>query len=660
MMKQLKLTFVVLIISCFTVHAQTYLKEFGKIGKDEIELNEYDQDKEAEAVVLFDMAKSYFVENESSFDVVFERATRIKIISEAGIKWAEVEIPFYQEGGICERIYDIEAYSYNFEDGRLNKTQFNVSNVYDEKINNYWNVKKFAVPNVKTGSIIEYRYKINSQYKFNFRDWEFQWRIPVVYSEYEVKMIPFYEYKFILQGAGKFDVYESFEEKGMGRSLGTSKAYNNNTYSDLVYKYGMKDVPAFKDEEFISSINDYIIKLDFQLAKIHNLNGSTIDIIGTWEELIKELLKHPDFGGYVKKSEKLASKLLNTESYTGKTDKEKFDYVLDYVKNNYGWNNTNDKYASKSPAKLIEEKHGNCADINLFTIGLLNGMGIEAYPIIISTRNHGKINSDNPFSHFFNYVLVLANVDGKKILSDATDVLSLNDRIPTRCINDKGLIIKKDNIEWQGLGCKLPSEIKTETGITFTNENIIGAAITETSTEYDAFYYRNYYTDKIETIKKKLDSKNYSIKDSTISVQNQLNKEKPYILSYELTSKPERMNDKVYISPFFNKIISDNPLKQDIRVYPIDMVYPKVRRYKTSFTIPKGYQLEYLPESKTINNQLFSLSYQVMTNDDIIIVVFDYYFKSSVYSPDDYSKIKYYFNEIIKKGNEKIVLSKSL
>ena len=234
-MKKMQFAFLLIILTWPTIKGQNFSHEFGKLEKDDIEFAKYAQDENAEAVVMFDMAKSYFLEDDGSFDVIFERKTRIKIFSEAGIKWAEVEIPFYQEGSIYEKVYDIEAFTYNFENGQMNTIPFDVSNTYDEKKNEYWNVRKFALPNVKEGSIIEYRYKISSQYKFNFRDWEFQWRIPVVYSEYEVKMIPFYEYAFILQGANKFDIYESYEDRGMARHIGSPRPYSDNTYYDIVY-----------------------------------------------------------------------------------------------------------------------------------------------------------------------------------------------------------------------------------------------------------------------------------------------------------------------------------------------------------------------------------------------------------------------------------------
>ncbi len=652
MFKKINLTILVWVLSLILVNGQNFSREFGKVEEEEFELKKYPSDKDAEAVVLFDIGKSYFVESENSFDIIFERLTRIKIISEAGIKWAEVKIPFYREGNIYEKIYEIEAYSYNYENGHIRKTPLSVTNTYDEKTNNYWSIKKFAIPNVKEGTIIEYKYKVNSQYKFNLRDWEFQWRIPVVYSEYEVKLIPFYEYSWLLQGAGKFDSQTSFIDKGLSRQFGSI------IFQDIVHKFIMKNVPAFDNEEFITSINDYITKLDFQLSKINYPNGANVDILTSWEDMNKELLKHKDFGKYIKKTESLTSKILNIDNHKFINNKEKFNFIIDYVKKNFSWDKNYGKYASKSPGKLVDDKYGNCADINLFVTGLLNASGILAKPVLISTRDNGKIKYNYPYTHFFNYVIILANVDGENILTDATEILGLNDRIPTRCINDKGLIIQENKIEWIGLECLLPSQIKTDIKIEFSGNSIINSTISKSSSEYDALYFRNNYTDNVETIRKRLESKEYSIIDSTIVVKNQLNKENPYLLTYKQTSKPLIVNEKIYLPPFLNEIISDNPLKQNERTYPIDVTYPNQRVFNSTILIPEGYRVEYLPVGLEINNQLFELKYTTRSEEGQISVSFDYYFKKSVYSATDYLIIKSYFNEIVKKGNEKIVLIK--
>jgi hypothetical protein len=652
MIKTFYLTLGIYVVTCCAIHGQNFSREFGKISKDEIELKKYAQDKDAEALVLFDMAQSIFVTNDGSFEVVFERTTRIKILSEAGIKWAEVGIPFYQEGGIYEKVYGIKAFAYNLENGVLKKTEFDLANLYDEKVNSHWNMKKMAIPNVKEGTIIEYKYTIHSQYLFNLRDWEFQWRIPVLYSAYEVKMIPFYEYTFLLQGANKFDSQSSYVESGLSRQ------YGSITFQNMVYKYAMKDLPAFNSEEFITSINDYIIKLDFQLAKIHYPNGATVEVITTWEEMNKELLKHVDFGKYIQKTEKLAAELLNHDEHEFKDESEKFNFVIDYVKGNYSWDKHYDKFASKSPKKLVDEKFGNSADLNLFTVGLLNAMGIEAKPVLLSTRDNGKVKIDYPFAHFFNYLVILANVDGVEVLTDATEISGLNNRIPSRCINDRGLIVQKEKIEWVKLEGLFPSEIKTDLQIDLSNDVLVNSRISKSATEYDAFYFRNHYSDNIETIKESIETIDVDIIDSTVTVYNPFDKERPYVLTYQQTSKQEIVNDKIYLAPFLNEPITDNPLKQNERTYPIDMTYPKKRIFNSTIEVPEGYQIEYLPTNHKINNELFELAYSTSVVDNQIIISYVYYFKQSVYASTDFSKVKFYFNEIVKKGNERIVLAK--
>ncbi len=651
------IAFLILSIIFFRLNAQTFSREFGKVGKDDIELNEYALDKEAAALVLFDIGKSYFVETNNGFEVVFERATRIKVFSDAGVKWANVEIPFYGADNIYENVSDIEAISYNFENGRLIKTQLDVCKIFEEKINKYWTMKKIAIPNVKAGSVIEYRYKINSQSMFNFRDWEFQWRIPVVYSEYITRMIPFYEYVYILQGASKFDEFESYVDKGLARNFGARAGYGSTGVNDMVYKFVMKDLPAFGDEEFISSINDYIIKIDFQLSKIHRMDGSKTEIMSTWEELIKELLKHEDFGKWITKATNLSKKIPEIQKINQSPLNERFNLVVDYVKANYNWDGFNSKYASKSPNKLLSDKTGNSADLNLLCIGLLKAVGIEAGPVILSTRNHGKIHYNYPFIHFFNYVAILANVEGKLVLSDATDVMAMNNRVPAKCINDRALIVKEGKVEWIEMGSKFVTSTTTFMQMN-VSDSIISVDILKNATEYDALNFRKNYGDKTENIKIKLANSTYNLDEESIKIDNYADKTKPYRMRYRISFKPEQHNNKIYVSPFLQEIIKDNPLKQKERKYPIDMVYHERSSFRATLSLPKAYLVEHIPADLHINNELVEIKYSITKLSDDLQINFDYYFKQAIFEPQEYEKMKQCFEDIIKKGNEKIVLVK--
>lgn len=631
------------------ISAQNFDNKYGLVGKEDLLISNYANDKSAEAVVLYDIGKSYFTRVGDSFEVIYERTTRIKMFKEAGVKWGIVEIPYYRKDNIFENVFDIEACTYNFENGVVIKTELDLKNSHDEKLNESWYLKKLALPNVKEGSIVEYRYKIKSEFVFNLRDWEFQSKIPVIYSEYEVRMIPFYNYVWILQGAYKFDSQTSYVDQGI------SSQYGPVTYQDMIHKYIMKDIPAFKDEEYISSINDYIIKIDFQLSIVNQIDGTSRKILTSWPELVKDLIKDEDFGVYIKKSEKIAPKLLNLEVLKLKTPIERFDSIIQYVKSNFSWNKMNGKYASKSPKAFLNDKFGNVADINLFVVGLLNAVNIKATPVILSTRDNGKTKSNYPYTHFFNYVLISAEVDGKVIFTDATEALASNQRIPEKCINDKGLMIEKDKEEWVNLQSGTPSKILKifKISLTDSTQNTI---IETSATEYDALDFRTDLGENIETIQKNLFQKGYSVMDSTIKVKNQTNIKEPYILKYSVSANPEVINDKIYISPFLHEIDNENPLKQLVRINPIDMIYPTKRIFFTEINIPQGYKVDFLPESNKIKNDLFELDYNIISDESKISVSYNYYFRNSVYQAADYLKVKFYFNEIINKGSEKIVL----
>ena len=650
----MKKLLILLLFVCGTLlplNAQNYFDEFGKISQAEIDMKSCSYDAAADAVVLFDMGKSYFVRNENGFDVIFERITRVKIFNDAGKEYAEVEVPFYQEGNIYEKVTITKATTYSITDGRISRiTSLDPKAVYEEKISENWKVKKFAMPDVQAGSIIEYVYHIKSQYHFNLRDWDFQWSIPVLNSVYEVRMIPFYEYTWALQGTKSLTDYKTYIDDN-----GLKNVFFSTEYYDMVYYFGQKNAIAFTDEEFISSREDHIMKIDFQLSAYFHLDGVKIKVMTTWPELVKEYLKIESFGRYLKRSESIALKTINPDSLAGKSETQKFNYIVDFVKDNFKWNNTNSQFTNKSASELVQDKTGNSAEINLWLVGALRAAGLEAYPLLLSTRNHGKIKSDYPFSSAFNFVIATVTIDGKKMLADATEPFCPNNRISTQCMNDKGLLVDKDNMVWISLQTPSLSDLNTSIKI-----DSIGikqqVKVIAVASDYEALAYRKEFAGNKETLLEKLSKKLYMVEDSSLKIRNATDRTRPYAYAYTFEIGTEIINNKIYMQPFMNEVITSNPLKQKTRTYPIDITFPIKRTYKTEIIIPEGYKVEFLPEKSTLNDNLFELDYSSQQFGNTISCSFSYTFKQSVYAPEEYQRVKALFDRIIKKSSEKIVL----
>lgn len=635
--------------------AQEYSKKWGKISQKEADLKVYEKDPEAEAVVLFDIGESVFIDTENGYDIQFTRTKRIKILNRSGIEHAEITLPYYVDGyGKTERYRTIEAFSYNIEDGRLVKTPLDESTIYEEIISDRWKAKKFVVPNVKEGTIIEYRSVLQTPFHFNLPDWVFQDVIPTVYSKYTVKMIPFYEYVFLVQGISRFSYQNSEAEKGVGRR------YRSFEFQNLVHTYVLENVPAFKDEAYMTSVKDYLIKMDFQLAKFNNPSGGSNEIMSTWEDLNKSLIKHVNFGKYIKKSAKIAEKLLEEELVLGDLDEaNKVKEIVNYVKSTFSWNGYNSKYASKTPKELSSQKTGNAADINLFLIALLEAAGLHVQPVIISTRNHGKISADYPFSHFFNYVIPIIKIDDKSFLSDGTDPFIAYNRIPARCINEKGLVVDDEQIYWVNLFTNIKSINHKNIEQKIDPESLTAQTrVTNQTTEFESSRYKSTYNNDTTKIKNHLLENGFDAlnKIKTINFENP---SKPYIVAYEGEIKIENIDDKIIISPFLKFPLQENKLTQKSRSFPVDFIYPKSETFKSIITLPENYQVADLPKRFEMKNGLAEIKLIYSVHDNIVTVEGEYYLKRAVYRANEYARIKSYLNAIVKKFNQELVLIKS-
>lgn len=651
-MKKISILILLQILLFKVVVAQDLIEKFGEVSIADLEMETYEKDKGAEAFVIFDFGASSFVKNDYKFDLLFHRTTRVKILSESGLDYAEILIPYYVNKGLKDKVYDIEGIVYNLENGSIKITKLKELDHFDERVSEHYILRKFVLPNVKKGSVIEYTYKILSTYKANLQDWEFQWDIPVVHSEYQISLIPFYKYTWLLQGAN------SFYSRDSRKATGLKRQFRSVSFYDQIKNFVMKDIPAFKVERFITSRNDYIIKLDYQLVSYINTQGMEEQVRTTWPKLVKERLNRDNFGKYINKSAKSAPKLIDVDALSSKPEKERFEEVMNYVKNNYNWNKRNAPFATETFKDFMKEKKGNSANINLFAIGLLKKVGLEASGVMSSTRSHGIIKYDYPFLHFFNYVLIAVKIDGQEYIADATNHNLTNQRIPEKCINDKGLVIAKGEPRWIKLTSNVPSEKNYEFEVSFGDEESNYKVMSKFS-EYDAAKMRAYANDDSKNINDLLLSSGGIIDEESIKITHLNDIDKDLLIEFDYISEDGFTADKIFYSPFSSKLISENPFKQNSRVYPIDMVYAKKRSYKTSINIPDGYKLDYLlSEAKNIDNDNFQLSYLAEEIDGKVIIELMYYFKKYVYPASTYSDIKSYYDEIVKLGAEKVVFIK--
>lgn len=651
-MKNLLIIFFVFFIG--DAFAQRKVEIFGEISQEEINLTSYEKDKDAKAIVIYDKGKSEFHYIDYNYELRFTRHKRIKIFDKSVKGATEVLIRYYKDGyGKTEKVKDVEAYTYNYENGIETKKKVKAAAIFDEHVSGNWYLKKFVFPDVQDGSILEYKYVIESPFKSHLQDWEFQSEIPTVYSECEVAMIPFYEYSFVVQGTTVFD-YESIKESDKKRK------YQSEGYNEVIYIMGLNDVPAFKDQNYISTINDYIIKIDFQLATIHKHDGTTEEFLTTWDKLNKKLLKEETaFGYYMKGCKRFANQLLKNEIQVGGLDKkEKAKKLIDYVKTNFEWNGFYGYMASQTPKQFFNKKSGSVADINLFTIALLNEAGIKAQPLLLSTRNHGKIRSSYAFTQLLNYVIVIGEAN-TTFLSDATEVLLPYNSIPTRCINDKGLIVNdNEEAEWISLECNISSLAKNAIYATLNPETLnLETKISIQNTGYESYQSRSAFNDDTLKIKKYYENKVGDI-NKLITKNYMKNTSNPYNIFLSGNYETERIGSKIIVKPFLNMPLAENTLEQEKRNYPVDFVFPFNDEFTSNLQIPNSYTIKSLPDDYSIDDDLVGLKVSYSYKNNSLIAEGSCNFKKAVYTVDEYPKLRKHMDMMVKYFNQAVVIEK--
>jgi len=213
---RIKLFFVLVFLApAASIFAQEKSKiKFGKISPEDFQKKAYEIDSSANAVIIADIGSTEILGNyKGSFSLEFKTFRRAHILNKNGYDVANVEIPIYTDGNAEEELTSLKAYTYNLENGKVVETKLDVKEaVFKDKIDKNRTIKKFTFPNIKEGSIIEYEYKLKSDFIFNLQPWDFQGGYPRLWSEYTVSMPEFYYYVTLSQGYQQFYIKDKKEK----------------------------------------------------------------------------------------------------------------------------------------------------------------------------------------------------------------------------------------------------------------------------------------------------------------------------------------------------------------------------------------------------------------------------------------------------------------
>ena len=648
----------VLLFLCFSTNVLAKEKKvkFGKIDKEYLEVTQCPIDSNAHAYYIFDEGASEFRYQEG-FKLFFERHFRIKILDETALDEASFEIPVYQgRGGKDESVGSIKAYTYNLVNGEVEITKMDKKSIIREHKNERWDIVKFALPNVKKGSVIEVEYNIDSDFWSNLSSWYFQYKIPVLKSNYRVEIPEYYIYKQFPHG------YITYAAEQSGGSDVIHFSTSDINYSTEVYEYSAVDVPAFPVSEYLTTEDNYISYVEFELASIE-VPGSVYENYSTsWTDINKRLLEAESFGSRLRQNRNFQDQAeLFNASYS--SDVDKMNAAFSHIKGHTKWNGFNSVYTTQSFNKTMDTGIGNVADINLSLVGLLRRMGLSADPVVLSTRSNGFIYEYRASTNNLNYVIALCRIDGHDYLMDATDDWSSVNIIPNRCLNGKGLVVN-NRANWVPLSSGAAYRTSDSYLLSLDVDGVftgnVASQYYESASYQERSHIKNFASmDKyIENLEESTAGLN--VIDYKISNVDSLHKYVDGRFKVELTDNVELMGDMMIFKPALCCAMEKNPLKLEKRLYPVEYLHPSNTTHKIMIKIPEGYEVESLPKGGIYKTPSGTCLFKyLLAESGGNITVLSHIERNQVIFPyNQYDELKQFYEVIVSKHNESIVLKK--
>lgn len=639
--------------------AQNPPMSFGKIDKEWLEMQSYDKDPEAEAVIIGDFGEiNIDYSDTKGLSVNFTRLLRIKIFSNKGFEQGDFSIPLYfHNNNRKESIPKIKGSTYHLENGKIVKTNLDRKNIFMEDINEKWKKQSFTMPNLTEGCVFEVEYTLNSPFLFSFPTWRFQHGIPAELSELWVGIPEYFKYKQLMKGFLRLSDHEFKYRTGR---------FGQFAFEEHFTRYVMRNVPAFRSEPYMNSVKNYYSQIDFELTAVQFPGRITDDYSSNWNKINEELTKENNFGNAYRRTSLFKEEAEAIKSIM-EDPKDQAIAAFDMVKKRMNWNGMHSIYKKPNSIRVIwNERAGNVADINLLLVAFLRELGLDANPVIISTRDNGMIHPAQIMLQAFNYVIAHVQIGNESLLLDATEEGLPYNLLPIRCLNGQGRLIADQALDSRWV------EIKPQGKNDYTSLSELKVLPNGNLTGSIQHAYTNYWAyEAAQEIKKQTNTDKYTeylegqitgLNIKSIEFENEKDLSKPMNrkMEVEIVQNDDSPKNTIFINPLLFEKMASNPFKLEKREFPVDFTYPRKQRIINNFEIPEGYKVSELPKAVAWalprNAGSFRYNASVMNNRIQVMVNFD--INTEIISPTDYEALKEFFSNLVAKHNEMIVLEK--
>ncbi|MFT5891507.1 MAG: hypothetical protein ACI9Y7_001611 [Dokdonia sp.] len=662
------IVFIAFILLTGFITAQEY--KVGKIKKEHFDVQLTPEQQDAPAVFLHKDRRTHF-EYRDDLDgwLVNTMIHNVVLInSPEGYQYGTHQIPIYKNGRDADEVKKVEAYSYNLAGGKVVREKIEKTSILSNNIHENLDKISLVLPSVRKGTILEYKYIIESTF-LRIHDLVIQEDIPVKKMTAKIEIPQFFEYNTFIKGFLEVKPKKSIEQRNENFSEEQKNPFGGRTqrtlttnfkYNEIVREYTFKDVSTMQEEKFVNNLENYRASLVYELVALEYKAEIKERVSKTWDEILKRWYDNNYLEGKIPNTSFL-NEYAETHKNRGAIN-DRINAAYSYVQKNMNWDGNEDFYKKSNLRKAFKDKVGNSYEINLMLVALLKKVGLNAFPVLASTKEHGV--PLYPTREGLDYVLAVVEYKGDYILLDATDKYLVPGLIPERVMNWEGrMILENGTSKPIGLFSKKYAKKQSFVIATINKEGYITGNCRQSFSGNDGLEIRKTLSKgnlarKEEAVKKIAAIE--TISDVKLKIDDA---SRPATISFAFVtdSKAELIEEKLFVAPMLFLGNYENPFKSEERLYPIDFKYPQSIGNNITLNIPEGYRVERIPEPFEIQLPDGIGSYMltfVQNNEKSIQLTSVLKLSSTLVEPSIYNEIKNFYSEIVTKETETIVLVK--
>ncbi len=567
-------------------------------------------------------------------------------------------VTYNSEGSLSYSFFydleEIKASSFLFKKGKYKEFEVESFKEKDNLDDSFYDGSKnisFIYPNLKKGSISELNYTYNIKNPRFLNPFYFGDFFPIVKNK-----ITYVVDKDIEIDFKKFNLKEeqvSFTKKENRKTNEyTWEVKNQDSYD---FESGS---PSYKTvlPHIIPIITSYT-KDDEKISLLSNVS----DLYNWYSSLVKDINK-----------EEVDSELKNVVAEITKNK----ETDLEKVKAIYYWVQQNIKYIAfeyalggfipRESNDVFKKKYGDCKDNSSILSKMLEIADLKGNLTWIGTRSIPYTYDEVPTPIVDNHMILSYSENGKTYFLDATGRYMKLD-LPTPFIQGKeALIADGDKYKIEKVPV-IDAEINSftdSTAIKLDGKKIVGAskAIISGYSKIDFFNRlerKNTDTKLKDFYNSRFSKGNNKFLVTDYTEKNKYDYDKDFIVDYnfEIDNYSKTLGDEVYLNLNLYKTLSDFKLDKK-RKNAIEYRYKMSFNYNTTFEIPDGYKVDYLPESVEISDELIKSNIEYKLIDNKIMYAHKIIINYMTLSKEQQKKVNSLIKKIEKNYKEIIVLKK--